>query len=173
MPFDHQPTLEGDLLRLRPLTAEDHEDLYSVAADPLLWEQHPAPRNERHVFDAFFQEALACGGTLVVEDRATGRVIGSSRYHGHSEEWREVEIGWTFLARAYWGGVYNGEMKRLMLEHAYRFVDHVVFLVAPDNIRSQRAVLKIGGVRDGSRRDAYGRESHLYRISAESAAVGK
>jgi len=78
----------------------------------------------------------------------------------------EVEIGWTFLARSHWGGLYNGEMKRLMLQHAFRFVDSVLFLVGPDNHRSQRAVEKIGGVRDGCRRDATGMESYLFRVKA-------
>ena len=69
-----------------------------------------------------------------------------------------VEIGWTFLARAYWGGRYNGEMKRLMLEHAFRSVDRVIFIIGPENRRSQRAVEKIGAVRSGSTMDPQGRE---------------
>ncbi len=81
-----------------------------------------------------FQESLASGGALVALDRRDGRIIGSSRYFGYSEEEGEVEIGWTFLARSYWGGRYNGEMKRLMLEHAFRFVPRVVFLRRPDQL---------------------------------------
>jgi RimJ/RimL family protein N-acetyltransferase len=102
---------------------------------------------------------------LIALDRKDGRVIGSSRFHGYDEK-SEIEIGWTFLARSHWGGVYNGEMKRLMLRHAFRFVTSVVFLVGPHNIRSQRAVEKIGGVRAGSRLDGGGRESLVYRIEA-------
>lgn len=83
----------------------------------------------------------------------------------------KVEIGWTFLARAYWGGVYNGEMKRLMLRHAFRFVDGVVFLVGKQNVRSQRAVEKIGGVRVGTRPDAGGHDSYVYRITATDFAA--
>jgi RimJ/RimL family protein N-acetyltransferase len=167
MPFDPQPWLQGELLELRPLRAEDFRDLYAVAADPLLWEQHPC--NDRHrpeVFEAFFREALESGGALVAVDRKDGRVIGSSRYHGYDETKGEVEIGWTFLARSHWGGAYNREMKRLMLGHAFRFVKSVVFLVGPQNFRSQRAVEKLGGVRAGSRRDGGGRESFVYRIEA-------
>ena len=78
----------------------------------------------------------------------------------------EVEIGWTFLARSHWGGLYNGEMKRLMIRHAFRFVESVVFLIGPQNLRSQRAVEKIGAVRDGSRLNGAGRESFVYRITA-------
>lgn len=167
MPFDAQPTLSGRLVTLRPLQPTDFAALYAVARDPLIWEQHPdSDRHEREVFEAFFGDALASGGALIALDTATGEVIGSSRYHGHDEERGEVEIGWTFLARSHWGGLYNGEMKHLMLAHAFRFVRSVVFLVGPDNVRSRRAVEKIGGVRDGSRRDARGRESLVFRLTA-------
>lgn len=100
MSFDYQPVLEGELVELRPLRADDYDDLYAVAADPLIWEQHPArDRHEEAGFRRFFEEALACGGTLVAIDRESGRVIGSSRFHGYDGERGEVEIGWTFLAR--------------------------------------------------------------------------
>lgn len=172
MSFDYQPVLKGDLLELRPLHAEDYDSLYAVASDPLIWAQHPVPdRYEDARFRAFFSEALASGGTLIVIDSKTGGVIGSSRYHDYNEGKSEVEIGWTFLARAYWGGRYNGELKRLMLEHAYRFVDSVVFLVGKQNLRSQRAVEKIGGVRVGSRPDAGGRDSFVYRITSPAARL--
>jgi RimJ/RimL family protein N-acetyltransferase len=153
---------------LRPLAADDREALYAVASDPEIWRQHWATnRHERAVFDIFFDESLHSGGALLATDASTGSVIGSSRYHGFKKEASEVEIGWTFLARSHWGGLYNGEMKRLMLEHAFRFVETVVFLVAPHNLRSQRAVEKIGAVRDGMRSDASGTESYIYRITAE------
>jgi RimJ/RimL family protein N-acetyltransferase len=163
--LDFQPTLRGDAVALRPLRAEDYAALSAVAADPLIWEQHPDPRrHEPDRFRAFFDESLASGGALVAIDAVSERVIGSSRYHGHDAERSEVEIGWTFLARSCWGGTHNGEMKRLMLGHAFRFVESVVLLVSPDNVRSQRAVEKIGAVRDGMRRDARGVESYVYRI---------
>jgi RimJ/RimL family protein N-acetyltransferase len=171
MPFDLQPCLTGDLLELRPLRAEDFGDLYAVAADPLIWEQHPnRDRYQEEVFKVFFREALESRGALIATDRRDGRVIGSSRFHGYDEEKSEVEIGWTFLSRSHWGGVHNREMKHLMLRHAFRFVTSVVFLVGPRNFRSQRAVEKIGGVRAGSRLDASGRESFVYRIEASAFA---
>ena len=169
--FDYQPTLKGDLIELRPLSPEDYDDLYAVASDPLIWEQHPEKtRHEEENFHAFFSDALASGGALVAIDANTRRVIGSSRFHGYDRDRSEVEIGWTFLARSHWGGVYNGEMKHLMLQHAFRFVNCVVFLVGPQNLRSQRAVEKIGAVRAGSRRDGGGRDSYVYRITASSYA---
>ncbi len=168
MAFDLQPTLKGELVELRPLRAEDFDALYAVARDPLIWEQHPAQdRYQEEVFRGFFREAMASGGALIGNDRKDGCVIGSSRFHGYDEANSEIEIGWTFLARSHWGGTYNGEMKELMLRHAFRFVKSVVFLVGPLNLRSQKAVEKIGGVRAGSRVDGSGRESFVYRIGAQ------
>ena len=165
MPFDAQPTLHGTLLALRPLRAEDYETLFAVAADPLIWEQHPAQdRYQPEGFKKFFDESLRSGGALVAVDRQDGRIIGSSRYHGYDAQASEVEIGWTFLARSHWGGRYNGEMKQLMLRHAFQFVHRVIFLVGVNNRRSQRAVEKIGGVRVGARPDANGRDSYVYEI---------
>jgi len=169
--FDLQPVLEGELLHLRPLRPEDFQDLYAVASDPLIWEQHPnSDRYKEEVFKEFFREALESGGALVAIDSTDGRVIGSSRFHGYDRERSEIEIGWTFLARSRWGGVYNREMKQLMLRHAFRFVKSVVFLVGPDNVRSQKAMEKIGGVRAGTRVDAKGRKSLVYRITAGGVA---
>ena len=174
MSFDYQPVLKGKLVELRPLRAEDYDDLYAVAADPLIWEQHPVKnRHEERAFQVFFREASASGGALIAIDANTQQVIGSSRFHGYAKEKSEVEIGWTFLARAYWGGVYNREMKHLMLRHAFRFVNNVVFLVGPQNLRSQRAMEKIGGVRVGFRPDATGRESIVYQITAASFVQGR
>jgi N-acetyltransferase len=154
MPFDLQPTLKGTLLQLRPLREEDWADLFAVAADPLIWEQHPEPdRYTEKVFRGFFREAMDSGGALIVIDAQDGRVIGSSRFHAYDPEKSEIEIGWTFLARRYWGGAYNREMKQLMLQHAFQFVRRVNFLVGAQNFRSQKAMEKIGGVRKESRID--------------------
>lgn len=146
--MDRQPTLEGERLLLRPLRAEDWDALFAVAADPLVWEVHPAhDRWQEPVFREFFADALAKGGALMVIDRASGSVIGSSRFQNLSEEdGGSVEIGWTFLARGYWGGDYNREMKRFMLTHALKSVERVHFIVGENNIRSRKAMTKIGGI---------------------------
>jgi N-acetyltransferase len=164
--FDSQPHLVGELIEVRPLREGDYAALYAVAADPLIWEQHPdMDRYRADVFRAFFDDHLASGGALLVLDRLSGDAIGTSRFHGYDAERSEVEIGWTFLARSHWGGTYNGELKALMLGHVFRFVRTVVFLVHPDNIRSQRAVEKLGAVRIGDRPDPGGKRSLAYAIS--------
>jgi N-acetyltransferase len=171
MSLDLQPILKGDLLELRPLRAEDFPALYAAASDPRIWEQHPVQdRWKEEIFKVFFREALDSGGALIAMDVKDGHVMGSSRFHGYDREKGEIEIGWTFLARSHWGGNYNGEMKRLMLRHAFKFVNSVIFLVGPQNWRSQRAMEKIGGVRVGSRPDASGRDSLVYQITASTFA---
>lgn len=170
-PFEFQPMLRGKLIELRPLRPDDFRELYAAASDPLIWEQHPASdRYKEDVFQEFFRTAVDSGGAFVAIDLSNGKVIGSSRFHGYDQANSEVEIGWTFLARSHWGGAYNGEMKELMLRHAFRFVDRVVFLVGPQNLRSQKAVEKIGGVRKGSRLNAEGRDSVLFEVTASSFA---
>ncbi|HYP12444.1 MAG TPA: GNAT family N-acetyltransferase, partial [Bryobacteraceae bacterium] len=135
----------------------------------LIWEQHPMrDRYQREVYREFFRGALESGGAFVAIDVKNGNVIGSSRYHGYDAEKGEIEIGWTFLARSHWGGSYNREMKQLMLRHAFQFVKTVVFLVGPQNMRSQRAMEKIGGVRSGIR-VVDGRESVVFEIRSEGA----
>ena len=145
--LDRQPTLEGQSLLLRPLREADREALFAVASDPLIWEVHPAhDRWKPDVFAAFFDDAIANQGALIVIDKSTGAVIGSSRYQGLEEaDGGSVEIGWTFLARSHWGGAANLEMKRLMVGHALQSVAECRFAVGEDNIRSRRAMEKIGG----------------------------
>jgi N-acetyltransferase len=165
--MNRQPILKGELLELRPLRPDDFDALYAVASDPLIWEQHPHnTRYQEEVFRKFFRDALASGGALIAIDSKAGRVIGSSRYDGFDQAKSQVEIGWTFLARSHWGGVYNAEMKRLMLDHAFKFVHNVTFVVGTQNFRSQKAVEKLGAVRAGSTVDSGGADCFVYRITA-------
>ena len=139
-----QPTLRGEHVQLRPIRADDLDALHAAAADPLVWEQHSERnRHERPVFERFFAGALECGGGLVALD-AAGHVIGSSRYYDWDPSDRSVVIGYTFLARAHWGTGANREMKRLMLDHAFRWAKTAWFHVSPGNVRSQRALERIG-----------------------------
>jgi RimJ/RimL family protein N-acetyltransferase len=167
MAFDPQPTLRGELLELRPLRPDDFPELFAVASDPLIWEQHPnSDRYQESVFREFFRGAIESGGALLALDRRTGRIIGSSRYSGFAAGNGEVEVGWTFLARSHWGGGYNGEMKRLMLGHAFGAFRSVLLVIGPKNIRSQKAAEKIGAVRIENRLGADRLEKFVYRINA-------
>jgi RimJ/RimL family protein N-acetyltransferase len=169
VPLDLQPVLVGPTVLLRPLVEGDFDALYAIASDPVVWEQHPAKdRTQEPVFRRWFAEALASAGALVAVERTSGEVIGTSRLvqHGHDE----VEIGWTFLSPARWGGIWNGEVKRLMLDHAFLEVQRVRFTVHSDNVRSQQAVRRLGAEQIGTAADHQGRgENLLFRLERESA----
>jgi RimJ/RimL family protein N-acetyltransferase len=145
---DLQPTLVGETILIRPIHNEDWPGMFRAASDPLIWELHPVRERYRPpVFREYFDGAIASKSAFAFVDRATGEIAGSSRYFEHDPLRSEIEIGWTFLARKYWGGNANREVKSLMLGHAFAFVDTVVFWVGENNWRSQRAMEKIGGVR--------------------------
>ncbi len=142
-----QPHLENKLLQIRPLEERDFDDLYNVAKDPLIWEQHPSSdRYQLPVFTEFFNQSIDSQGALLVINKASGVAIGSSRYNTVVGRDDAIEIGWSFLARKYWGGRYNQSMKQLMIEHALAHVQSVLFVIGKENIRSQKAVEKIGGI---------------------------
>ncbi len=143
-----QPAVEDAVVQLRPMQEADREAMFNVACDPLIWALHPAhDRWKRDVFDPFFTEGLGSNGGLVVIDKATGAVIGSSRYDIRVCDVGEVEIGWTYLARGSWGGAINRSIKRLMVGYAFeQGFDAVIFLVGESNLRSRRALEKIGAV---------------------------
>ena len=140
-----QPTLEGPRVRIAPLERSHFDALYAVASDPLVWEQHPSSdRYKIDVFTALFEGGLASGGALIVRDASTDEVIGSSRYYDWRPDSREIAIGYTVLARKCWGGVFNRDMKRLMLGHAFTFADRVWFHVGVRNVRSRTAMARVG-----------------------------
>ena len=165
--LDLQPTLTGPHIWLRPLAAQDFHELFAVASDPLIWAQHPDPaRGTREGFQLFFEGALKSRGCLVAIDTLRDAVIGWSRYSDYVPG-ESVMIGYTFLARSHWGGAANAQMKRLMLHHAFTDVPEVRFTVAERNLRSRRAVEKLGaeliGAEDAPR---WGQVHVIYRLSA-------
>jgi len=176
--MNRQPTLEGERVLLRPLRPEDWGPLWSIASDRELWALHPShDRWQEPVFRQFFDEALAKGGALAIIDKQTGAVIGSSRFQDHDPAGEGVvEIGWSFLARPYWGRGYNAEFKRMMLEHAFQSVARVLFRVGVDNVISRRAMEKIGGRLTGetftAERGGRPVEHVVYEITRESFAAG-
>lgn len=148
MSINLQPTLEDDLIILRPLRSTDFEALFAIANDPMVWEQHQfKDRYKIEVFSKLFEDSIKSKGALVTIDKTSTSVIGSSRFKLLDNAEGAIEIGWSFLSRKYWGGQYNRSMKRLMIDHAFQFVTDVIFYVDMHNIRSQKAVAKIGGKR--------------------------
>lgn len=145
-----QPTLESELLFIRPLQSTDFTELYTAAADSLIWEQHPQPdRYKPDIFKKFFDEALQSKGAVVIIDRKNNKMIGSSRFYDYSEPDSSVLVGYTFIARPYWGGKYNYDLKKLMVNYCLDYVKTVYFQVGTKNIRSQKALKKIGAINTG------------------------
>jgi RimJ/RimL family protein N-acetyltransferase len=141
------PTLEDEVLVVRPLERSDREGLWLLASDALVWEQHPAKeRGTPEGFYAYFEDALQNHALAVVE-KSSSTLIGTSRYHPVEGFEGVVEIGWTLIGRSYWGSEYNRRLKDLMLKYAFLHVKHVVFYVNEHNFRSQKAVEKLGAQR--------------------------
>ncbi len=161
MSFNLQPSLENELIAIRPLTEEDFDDLYLIASDPLLWEQHPSKtRYQREVFENFFKGAVESKSAFLVYDKANEVVIGTSRYYDYDAEKSTVVIGYTFIARSYWGRAYNMSLKKLMLDYAFQFVEAVHFHIGANNIRSQTAIGRLGAKKIGEQQVAYYGEQH-------------
>ncbi len=146
-----QPTqLANELVRLVPLQPTDFNRLFAVAADPLIWEQHPDRyRYQEENFRKFFDSGIASGGAFLVMDAQTGELVGSSRYYDYNPADSSVLIGYTFIARNHWGGPFNRALKQLMIDYAFEHVDTIGFQVGETNMRSQKAVLKLGAVKTG------------------------
>jgi RimJ/RimL family protein N-acetyltransferase len=169
--FNLQPThLQNEWVILQPLQPNDFETLYTVASDPLIWEQHPSKtRYQRDVFKTFFEGAMESGGAFMMLDAKNNEPIGSSRFYTYNEAESSIEIGYTFYARKCWGLPYNRSAKQLMIDHAFQFVDHVIFNIGANNIRSQKAIGKIGAIKTGEKAIAYYGEvdnlNYIYTIT--------
>lgn len=165
--FDLQPNLTNEIVTLVPLKASDFEDLFGVASDPLIWEQHPnKDRYKRDVFQNFFEGAMQSGGAFLISDSQTKKIIGCSRFYDLEND--HIKIGYTFYSRDCWGKPFNKNTKELMLDHAFKFFDFVIFHVGATNFRSQKAMEKLGAKKIGEEEVAYHGEAvklnFVYRI---------
>lgn len=173
MIFDLQPTtLKNKFVNLIPLKKEDFEILYKIASDPLIWEQHPNKnRYQKDAFKIYFTGAIESGGAFLVFDNQTNELIGSSRFYEHKMEEKSVAIGYTFLSRDHWGAIYNKALKSVMLNHAFKFVNTVIFHIGSNNIRSQKAIEKLGAKKIGEiKMEYYGEQqqwNYIYQITKE------
>ena len=148
-----QPILSNELISLQPITDNDFEALFTIAADPLIWEQHPDTlRYKREVFKNYFDSAITSKGAFLIIDNATHEIIGSSRYYELDNN--QIAIGYTFIAREYWGKAYNKQLKKLMIDYAFMHVEKVIFYIGKNNIRSQKAIEKIGAKLIGTKDDS-------------------
>ncbi|BFM41555.1 GNAT family protein [Flavobacterium sp. CFS9] len=160
--------LEDDLVQLIPLQENDFEKLYKVASDPLIWEQHPNKnRYEREVFQNFFEGAMESKGAFLIIDKSTGEIAGSTRFYEYDLENKTVFIGYTFYGRKFWGTGFNAQVKKMMLDYAFKAVDKVQFHIGAENFRSQKAIEKLGAVKIGEINVAYYNEPSRYNFVYE------
>lgn len=156
MKFSVQKILENEKYQLIPLQQGDFESLYEVASDPEVWQQHPnRDRYKREVFENFFKGALESKGAFKITDKANGEVLGSTRFYDYDEANSSIFIGYTFYGTKFWGKKINPQIKKLMLEYIYQFVDTVYFHVGKDNIRSRIAMERLGAEHLGEHEVAY------------------
>jgi len=175
MNFSIQPVLENEEFQLIPLQQGDFESLYEVASDPKVWEQHPnKDRYKREVFENFFRGAIESNGAFKIIEKATGDVLGSSRYYDFDEDDNHIFIGYTFYGTKSWGKGINPKVKKLMLDYIFQFVDKVHFHIGKENFRSQTALERLGGQKIAEEEVAYfaepSRTNFVYEIKKEDWA---
>jgi RimJ/RimL family protein N-acetyltransferase len=142
--------LEDDIVKLAPLAKSDFEKMFEVASDPLIWEQHPTKnRYKREVFQLYFDGAISSKSAFVIVDKTSEKIIGCTRYYDFRPDNSSIAIGYTFLSRHYWGGLYNKSSKMLLLDYAFQFVNKIYFHIGATNLRSQLATMKIGAIKIG------------------------
>ena len=173
MNFNLQPShLHSPLVQLLPLQENHFEALYTVASDALIWQQHPNPnRYQKDVFHTYFLGAIQSNGAFLILDSQTKEVIGSTRFYDYNNEKSQVLIGYTFIARKYWGTIYNQEIKKLMINYAFQYVNTIILHIGANNIRSQKAIEKFGATKiDEFLVEYFGEEpklNYIYQINKE------
>ncbi len=172
MNFNIQPIIETEKAILYPLQEDDFENLFEVASDPKIWEQHPnKDRWKKEVFQVFFNGAIQSKGAFKIIEKTTEKVIGSTRYYGYNGQDKSIFIGYTFYAKKYWGQGINPAIKTAMLDYIFQFVSSVYFQIGACNIRSQIAISRVGAEKVSEENVAYfGEEPKLnfiYKINQQ------
>ena len=151
--------LEDELIRLEPITLEHIQQMLPLSSDSDVWRWYTEDLTHPEDLKKWMMKLLDAsrGGsqmTYAVLSKSTNEVVGSSSY-GHID-WEEhcIEIGWTWLAKKYIGTGINKHMKFLMLQHAFSTmqIERLELRTDEDNIRSRKAMEKIGAKYDGTLR---------------------
>jgi RimJ/RimL family protein N-acetyltransferase len=170
-------TLEGKYVRLEPMSSSHIEGLWEAGRFDEIWTYMSTAFRSREDVERYVADALAAheAGTqlpFVTVDRATGRVLGSTRFGNISRKDKGLEIGWTWLTPSVWKTAVNTECKWLLLRHCFEQLGCIRVQLKTDarNLNSQRAIERIGGVREGVLRnhmilrDGYVRDSVYFSI---------
>lgn len=177
MPAVEPVTLEGRVIRLEPLGFEHAADLLEAGQDEEIWrymqDEPRTPESMQHyIVTALAERDAGTALPFAVRHRETDRAIGSTRYGAITRAHRGVEIGWTWYARPFWRTAINTEAKYLLLRHAFETLNCIRVELKTDarNLRSQRAIERLGAVREGAlrskviMRDGYRRDSVYFSI---------
>lgn len=148
--------LKGETVTLIPLEQEHLEELYSASTDKELWKLVPSDCSERATFFSNYSYALEArvNGTqypFVILDNRTNKIIGSTRFFEIYQADKKLEIGWTWITQEYWGTTVNLECKLLLMSYCFEVLktNRVQLKTKDTNIRSRKAIEKIGGVFEG------------------------
>jgi RimJ/RimL family protein N-acetyltransferase len=172
--------LEGDFVRLEPMTLEHHAALSQVGLDPEIWRYTLVVVRTPEEMRTYMESALNLQGEgttlpFVTIERSSGQVVGSTRFGNYDPNNRRIEIGWTWIARPWQRTTINTEAKYLMLSHAFERLRCVRVELKTDvlNTRSREAMLRIGAKEEGILRkharvwDGRYRDSIYYSILDE------
>ena len=153
MEFQWQPVLDGEIVGVVPLTEENYPDVQVCAGELATWADYPtAGMRESGDITPWFTDGPENARALAICYKPERKIIGTTRYYPVPDDPDGVGIGYTFLAASYrLSGATNADLKRIMLEHAFRAFSSVWFHVLPGNHRSRAAVLKLGAEEIGTR----------------------
>ena len=137
---------EDSSISLLQIKKENFEELYLVASDPIIWEQHPEnDRWKKEKFSIFYKNGLQNKfGFLLIFDKHKNKIIGSTRFYSYDKIDKAIRIGFTFISQEYWGTSINFQVKKMMLDYTFKYLDKVYFDIGINNFRSRKAVEKLG-----------------------------
>ncbi|WP_221568095.1 GNAT family N-acetyltransferase [Alkalihalobacillus sp. TS-13] len=149
-------TLKGNRITIRPMEMKDIDELYGAAQYEGIWDYMPMEITSPEEMKKLVQQALTAkeNGTefpFVIYDQVQQKLVGSTRFLDISEKDKHLEIGWTWLTPSVWRSAVNTECKYLLLRHCFEELETIRVQLKTDgrNKRSQAAIERIGGVREG------------------------
>ena len=139
--------LENEIVSLVQTVENHFEDLYTIGSNPIIWEQHlDKDRWKLNNFRKYIDGGIGNKeGCFTIIDKEVNKIIGTTRYYSFNDEEHSVKIGYTFISQHYWGTHMNYQIKKLMLDYVFQYLDKVYFDIWERNYRSQKSVEKLGG----------------------------
>ncbi|WP_323843179.1 isoleucine--tRNA ligase, N-acetyltransferase domain-containing [Moraxella sp. Pampa] len=144
-PFVIPNEIDSNNFLLRTLNKDDKDALFEKAKDPVIWELMPEKRNEPEIFNPYFDKAIKEKAFAII-DKKTGQIVGTTRFYDDKVSDDSIAIGYSFIAKDYWGTCANNEIKQAMLDYAFKQRNKVYFHIIKENERSKKSVEKLGAV---------------------------